>query len=102
MFVVVSQLTDYQTRRTLDGIGDPTDSACAVMGWKLNGNVRKFSQRHPRLHEFFFDTERKRMSVIHEYEGERWVFVKAQRADLFQSLRSGMKTEKSLIFKKMI
>jgi Ca2+-transporting ATPase len=28
------------------------------------------------LHEFFFDTERKRMSVIHEYEGERWVFAK--------------------------
>ena len=69
-----SQIT---TRRTLGQLfGDPTDSACAVMGWKLNGNVRKFSQRHPRLHEFFFDTERKRMSVIHEYEGERWVFVK--------------------------
>lgn len=57
-------------------IGDPTDSACAVLGWKLNGDVRKFSQRHPRLHEFFFDTDRKRMSVIHEYEGERWVFAK--------------------------
>ena len=57
-------------------IGDPTDSACAVLGWKLNGDVRKFSQRHLRLHEFFFDTDRKRMSVIHEYEGERWVFAK--------------------------
>ncbi len=57
-------------------IGDPTDSACAVLGWKLNGDVRKFSQRHPRLHEFFFDTDRKRMSVIHEYEGEQWVFAK--------------------------
>ena len=57
-------------------IGDPTDSACAVLGWKLNGDVRKFSQRHPQLHEFFFDTDRKRMSVIHEYEGERWVFAK--------------------------
>ena len=57
-------------------IGDPTDSACAVLGWKLNGDVRKFTQRHPRIHEFFFDTERKRMSVIHEYEGQRWVFSK--------------------------
>ncbi len=57
-------------------IGDPTDSACAVLGWKLNGDVRKFSQRHPRLHEFFFNTERKRMSVVHDYEGERWVFSK--------------------------
>lgn len=57
-------------------IGDPTDSACAVLGWKINGDVRKFAQRHSRIHEFFFDTTRKRMSVIHEYEGERWVFSK--------------------------
>jgi len=57
-------------------IGDPTDSACAVLGWKINGDVRKSAQRHSRIHEFFFDTTRKRMSVIHEYEGERWVFSK--------------------------
>ena len=57
-------------------LGDPTDSACAVLGWKINGNVRKFAQRHSRLHEFFFDTTRKRMSVIHDYEGERWGFSK--------------------------
>ncbi|MBM53581.1 MAG: hypothetical protein CMB36_00930 [Euryarchaeota archaeon] len=69
-----SQISKQEGRWT--AIGDPTDSACAVLGWKLNGNVRKFTQRYPRIHEFFFDTERKRMSVIHEYEGERWVFAK--------------------------
>ena len=69
-----SQIIKQEGRWT--AIGDPTDSACAVLGWKLNGDVRKFSQRHPRINEFFFDTERKRMSVIHEYEGERWVFSK--------------------------
>ena len=57
-------------------IGDPTDSACAVAGWKINGDVKKFSHRHPRLNEFFFDAVRKRMSVVHEYEGEKWVFSK--------------------------
>lgn len=57
-------------------IGDPTDSACAVAGWKINGDVKKFSHRHPRLNEFFFDSNRKRMSVIHEYQGNRWVFSK--------------------------
>jgi len=56
--------------------GDPTDLACAVLGWKLNGNIQKFAQRHSRLHEFFFDSERKRMSVVHEYEGKEWVFSK--------------------------
>ena len=57
-------------------IGDPTDSACAVAGWKVNGDVKKFSHRHPRLNEFFFDSVRKRMSVVHEYEGEQWIFAK--------------------------
>ena len=57
-------------------LGDPTDSACAVLGWKINGDVRKFAHRHSRIHEFFFDATRKRMSVIHDYEGERWVFSK--------------------------
>ena len=57
-------------------IGDPTDSACAVLGYKINGSVLKFAQRHPRKHEFFFNTDRKRMSVIHEYEGEDWIFAK--------------------------
>ena len=57
-------------------IGDPTDSACAVAGWKINGDVKKFAQRHPRIHEFFFDSVRKRMTVIHEYEGEKWIFSK--------------------------
>ena len=57
-------------------IGDPTDSACAVAGWKINGDVKKFAQRHPRIHEFFFDSIRKRMTVIHEYEGEKWIFSK--------------------------
>jgi Ca2+-transporting ATPase len=57
-------------------IGDPTDSACAVLGYKINGSVQKFAQRHPRKHEFFFDSVRKRMSVIHEYEGSNWVFSK--------------------------
>ena len=57
-------------------IGDPTDSACAVLGYKINGSVAKFAQRHPRNHEYFFNTERKRMSVIHDYEGEKWLFSK--------------------------
>ena len=43
---------------------------------KINGDVKKFSHRHPRLNEFFFDSIRKRMSVVHEYEGEQWVFSK--------------------------
>jgi Ca2+-transporting ATPase len=57
-------------------IGDPTDSACAVFGSKLHGNVDEFRKRHPRFREFTFDRIRKRMTTIHEYDGQRWVFSK--------------------------
>ena len=45
-------------------IGDPTDSACAVAGWKINGDVKKFSHRHPRQNEFFFDYLKKEIKSI--------------------------------------
>ena len=69
-----SQIAEVDGQWT--AIGDPTDSACAVLGYKINGSVAKFAQRHPRKHEFFFNTDRKRMSVIHEYEGGDWIFSK--------------------------
>ncbi|RJU98883.1 MAG: cation-transporting P-type ATPase [Candidatus Poseidoniales archaeon] len=63
-------------------IGDPTDAACAVAGWKLNGDVTKFASLHPRLHEQVFDSVRKRMSTVHEYQGERWLFVKGATSSI--------------------
>ena len=69
-----SQIAEVDGQWT--AIGDPTDSACAVLGFKINGSVAKFAQRHPRKHEFFFNTDRKRMSVIHQYEGDDWIFSK--------------------------
>ena len=63
------QFNSVQRRRWLLASNrGPTDSACAVLGWKVNGENAKFERLHPRLHEHFFDTERKRMSVVHTYE----------------------------------
>ena len=56
---------------TWQGIGDPTDTACAVLGWKLHSSVDEFRKLHPRFREFPFDRSRKRMSTIHEFEGKR-------------------------------
>ena len=57
-------------------VGDPTDSACAVFGWKLKESVDSYRRRHPRFREFTFDRTRKRMTTIHEFDGERWAFSK--------------------------
>ena len=57
-------------------VGDPTDSACAVFGWKLKESVDSYRRSHPRFREFTFDRTRKRMTTIHEFDAERWAFSK--------------------------
>ena len=57
-------------------VGDPTDSACAVFGWKMKESVDSYRRSHPRFREFTFDRTRKRMTTIHEFDGKRWAFSK--------------------------
>ena len=57
-------------------VGDPTDSACAVFGWKLKESVDAHRRSHPRFREFTFERTRKRMTTVHEFDGERWAFSK--------------------------
>lgn len=57
-------------------VGDPTDSACAVFGWKLKESVDSYRRSHPRFREFTFDRTRKRMTTVHEFDGQRWAFSK--------------------------
>lgn len=66
------------------GVGDPTDTACAVLGWKLDSSVDEYRKKNPRFREYPFDRTRKRMSVIHEFEGERRLFSKGALGDLLQ------------------
>ena len=70
------RVVNSQTQEIWEAIGDPTDSACAVFGWKMVGDVHKYSTLNPRLFEYLFDTERKRMTTVHQWEGERWAFSK--------------------------
>ncbi len=59
-----------------EAIGDPTDSACAVFGWKIHGELEHLEGKFSRSFEFFFDAERKRMTTINEIDGEKWVLSK--------------------------
>ena len=67
--------------------GDPTDLACAVLAWKINGDLEKFQTSNPRLKEYFFDSKRKRMSVVHEYNGEKWLFSKGSGSGYTELLK---------------
>ena len=59
-----------------EAIGDPTCSASATFGWKTLGPNDEFKKENSRIHEFFFDAERKRMTTINNFEGGIWSFTK--------------------------
>ena len=61
---------------TWAAIGDPTCSAAATFGWKALGPTQDLNKEHERLHEFFFDAERKRMTTINKLGGDVWAFTK--------------------------
>ncbi|TXT67703.1 MAG: Calcium-transporting ATPase [Promethearchaeota archaeon] len=44
--------------------GDPTEGAFIVLGEKLKLHAEQLNKRYERIQEYFFDSERKRMSVI--------------------------------------
>ena len=75
-----SLLCQNSTVRKVDdqwrAIGDPTDSACSIFGWKVFHDTEDYRRKNPRFREFTFDRERKRMTTIHEMDGDRWVFSK--------------------------
>jgi P-type Na+/K+ transporter len=69
----------FQARDTgeWDARGDPTEIALQVFVMRFNhGRKTLQSQGWKQLAEFPFDSELKRMSVIFECNGEKWVFMK--------------------------
>lgn len=57
-------------------IGDPTELALIAFAEKHGFHHQSFRQQHPRLDEFPFDSERKRMSTVHEIDGKKYMLVK--------------------------
>jgi Ca2+-transporting ATPase len=54
--------------------GDPTETALAEAAQAAGLSVQALTHAHPRLQEWPFDSERKRMSTLHG-DGERWLSV---------------------------
>ena len=49
-------------------VGDPTEAALITLSTKLGTRSPKEDEENPELHEFSFDSERKRMSSIRQFE----------------------------------
>lgn len=57
-----------QTRYTV--LGDPTEACLSVLAQKAGIDLTDNEKTAPRLHELSFDSERKRMTTIHQLETE--------------------------------
>ncbi len=87
----VSQLSPKQLEHTLlelgtlcnsavddenTGIGDPLEVALLRAAQAAGMDVHALRRKYVLRDEFTFDTSRKRMSVVYERDGQRWVIVK--------------------------
>ncbi|GAB6100643.1 cation-transporting P-type ATPase [Halanaerocella petrolearia] len=57
-------------------IGDPTEAALITLSTKLGLRSPKEDEETPEIHEFSFDSERKRMSSIREFEDSKVLTMK--------------------------
>jgi Ca2+-transporting ATPase len=57
-------------------VGDPTEGALIVLAAKAGLQKDELLKMHPQVAELSFDASRKRMSTIHKFGGEHFVFTK--------------------------
>ncbi len=64
-------------------LGDPTEVALIAYSDKIGYPYQDLREKSPRLAEFPFDSERKLMSTINDFEGQKTIFVKGGPDVLF-------------------
>lgn len=57
-------------------VGDPTEAALITLSTKLGTRSPKEDEENPELHEFSFDSERKRMSSVRQFEDRQVLTMK--------------------------
>jgi len=57
-------------------VGDPTEAALITLSTKLGTHSPKEDEENPELHEFSFDSVRKRMSSIRQFGDEKYLTMK--------------------------
>jgi len=57
-------------------VGDPTEAALVTLSTKLGTHSPTEDEENPELHEFSFDSVRKRMSSIRQFEDEKYLQLK--------------------------
>ncbi len=82
-------------RRTWQALGDPTEACLITSALKAGLDKQRLDERHPRLDEVPFDSERKRMTTVHEIDGRRVAYVKGA-PDLLLGKCTGLRSGPSV------
>jgi len=72
----ISTLCNNSTIHEKKTFGDPTETALLVCASKADISREKLEHEYPRLHELPFDSDRKMMTTINEYQGKKIAFSK--------------------------
>lgn len=70
MLLLYSVLCNDSTCREGADLGDPTETALIHLGASLGFDELNIRQRYPRISEIPFDSQRKLMSTLHQYNGK--------------------------------
>jgi Ca2+-transporting ATPase len=62
--------TEIRDSLHLHAVGDPTETALALVAVRLGFHKTRLEQAYPRVQEFPFDSIRKRMSTVHKVTGQ--------------------------------
>jgi Ca2+-transporting ATPase len=80
---------DAQRHRA--GVGDPLDEALLVLAIKGGADPDRERQEWPRLREFPFHAERRRMATLHRRDGQQRVFVKGGPVETLEACASELR-----------
>lgn len=79
--LVLCNNSEFHKNKT---VGDPNEAALINFSEHLKFSTKEIKNKHKRIYEIPFDSERKLMSTINEYEKDTYVFVKGAADSMIQ------------------